>query len=651
LDTRNGWRPWRVIAVVRGQRVAVVLVGCALVAAGLVYLTRRQAGTTRVATATGSPCSAQGIGPITQAADGTIRGCMRIPPDAAGIDTVSLSTFVPTPPAFDQRSAQVVIRLSPTEGGPGTVVHITGHFVGAPPAGLPTGYTDACWDACPDGLMEDGLPVTWAAGGSFATSVAVPDTAWLEPNGVHPLESGSYPIGLQCLGPLVRGCGGAPSQGEAIFHLMAPTPARCASGQPCGELHLSPEAGLPGNVVAISGWAPIGQIIGEPFGYGVQVAPNGGGTPAPSPQITVARAALDVLAAPRWSGADARQQTSYESALPPALTADPLDPSRIAYCAQDSIRLTTDGGGTWMTIPTDGVTAGADVGAMRLEPMAGGPPGCTTVALDPSRPATVYAAFMVSVDGQGPPFELAALVSPDAGRTWHPLPVPDGATAGTFSGFEVGATAVTAIFGSGSAALVAERTDDGGNTWQPAPSLCPPSGACVVFGPYSVGHCAMSGAPRAIVYSPDGGASWDTPTWADTVDACDDSELVTLAGGSVVLVDPSSGGYLVRRSSDGGRTWQYLATPALPSSAGAQPEVSLLPDGDLLSWAPGAPWLLLRARRSRWCTPAIGTVGAAAQTFETSEPAVIGGRVWWLEMGSSGDVSAASRPLAELSCT
>ncbi len=180
------------------------------------------------------------------------------------------------------------MRLAPTAGPPGTVVRVTGYRPGGPTAAeaaknVGLGYATLCWGPCTTSLTFD-VQVQWSAthAGDFATSFTVPKVPWLTLQGPHPVTAGRYTVGLQCLSPVRGGCATRGPDASAAFTLRGPTPTTCLPGHACAHIHITPSSGAPGDVVHVSGWAPLTPVIGQPFGYelylqGLPTQAGGGG--------------------------------------------------------------------------------------------------------------------------------------------------------------------------------------------------------------------------------------------------------------------------------------------------------------------------------------------------------------------------------------
>jgi hypothetical protein len=351
------------------------------------------------------------------------------------------------------------------------------------------------------------------------------------------------------------------------------------------------------------------------------------------------------------------------------------DPGRLAYCAPDGIRRSVDGGQTWTSVPTDGVTALAQGTDMPLAVPVGSAPVCRSVVLDPREPDAFYAVFGAVKPPQDapPPWFAAGYVTRDAGQSWQPVPTPTDTDGLQFRGFvadEVGVQALFAPSPTGStgpggqtndvAPPIVMATTNAGQTWDPVPFTCPASGACIRWGapPTSIGSCAMHGYGQPLLVSDDDGQSWKAPTGARVANACTANELVTISDNEVLLLAPGPdeldpGTVPIRVSHDGGKT--FAPAPMLPPTPAPQDLflLTLLPDDRLLARVsgqtpgPGWTWVLLwhddsPPAQDRWCAVAdpapLPTNGAPLR--------LAGDRVWWLGEGGQ----PASLAIADLRC-
>ena len=542
------------------------------------------------------------------------------------------STAIPAPPAASW------LRLSPPSGPPGTKVALTGHLAGVAqaPSGPQAQSGTVCWDGCGSGLD---IQPTWhwvtstsASGVStatFATTFTVPGIPWLTAAGPHPLDPGTYSVGVPCLGPVAPGCALRQAQVDAVFRLTGVAgPSLCAPGQPCARLTLQPAAAAPGETVGVTGWAPLTGMFGStPAGYSLVLSPGDQllGSVAQSPtgairgsfvlpasvggsllsagahtialrdtfdwaqgtvtRVTLAATAFGVEPPPTWAGLGPVHPLWVASSAPlmggAVRAASPgASTGPVAVCAPTGgIRVTRDGGATWTLVPTAGVVTAAAGSAFVVQsgPGGGAVAACASALPDAAHPGSFYAAFDLvpaSCDC-APPSITVAYETNDGGRLWRPVPPPTGFTAAEFGGFQSAGGAVVALFakaptapGAGKApTMAAVETTDGGRTWRPATLACPASGPCLRWGPRPSQILAcMTSFPRAVVGSTDRGATWTARTQAD--ECFGTAELAGLGTAAALLVTGQGNGALALRiSRDGGRTWTALAVPPLPPPA------------------------------------------------------------------------------------
>lgn len=603
------------------------------------------------------------------------------------------------------------IRLSPATGGPGTVVTVTGYLPGLPAANAAPSWRSGsvCWDGCGQGLVLN-PQWQWSATrtGSFSTSFTVPSAAWVTAAGPHALVSGTYNVGIRCVGPVEPGCGLRGAQASATFRLVAPPPTLCAAGQACARLALDPAAAAPGDTVKVNGWAPLTQMFGSnPTGYTLVLSPGdqlvgqasqtasgdltgtftvprlvgGGGEVQPlgthtltlrytfgaGARVDLAPTALTVAAGLSWAGLGAvrplwirgtRGLSGY------AVTGAAATDGAVAVCgaAGGGIRVSADGGATWSDVSTAGaVAATAGTGfVFQQGPSAQGPSASCEAALpDLGHAGSFYATFnlVAASCGCAPPYIPVGFVTVDDGSTWRTVPPPQGFTVGDFGGFEVDGSVVSALFSrrpaSGDTPVVAvERTSDGGRTWAAGAFACLGSGPCVRWGPRptSVNAC-MAEQGRSVLGSDDGGRTWRSRT---VVDLCQGAADLAAIGPSNLLLISGQSAFPVGVSSDGGRTWRAVALPAVPTPVGTQtprqyPGLHLLPGGTL-AVADGTAMMLLPPGAAVWC-PAVGVSVPQGATGFT----VVGGRWWWTmtpPKGGSGMsvVNPGGVPLSALHC-
>jgi hypothetical protein len=630
-------------------------------------------------------CNPAGV-VLSQAPDGRVDACLRVGELAPGPHMISLQDLLefgppprkfpppgvkrgvkPTPPPAEP---VVLLSLSPSSGGPGTIVTVRGHLTR--PFHPRDSHPNLCWDGCQNGLNYDDPPVRWTSPTAFRTRIIVPAAPWIEggPARVAPLVSGDYRVAIQCVRE-GRACASV-TEGTATFHLrVTRPPAWCRTQSTCARLRVTPAHALPGQVVRVTGFAPL--AAGEtpiasfpPY----QIVLTRRRTREPEVRFTgrdgvreatVGLGALDVEPAPRY--ADLRDVTPLAQVSDgvPQISADPANPGTVAWCAGTTIGMSGAGGATPIPSATARTTLRAMGFSFRFDPDV----TCAAVAPLASSagvPAGLAAAFDVTTAAGAPPFYLAVLVTRDNGQTWTPIPVPPGSGPAGFGGFRYTGASLQAVFGvslKGAptaypefslSRAVTEVLSADGQSWSQAPLGCPPVGPCVTFGPYRPGNCAMNGSTQTLLRSADGGRRWTPQGFPDPVQACGEAELAALSATSGLLVDSTSA-YPVLRTTDGGATWRDVALPR----RGGDGDLTVLPDGSLLM-SHGVQyvgrWKLLRHGGRAWCE--LRTPSPALQRrSQVSAPVVISGALWWLSTPPENPDAAPTvnqLPLSALSC-
>lgn len=305
---------------------------------------------------------------VQQAMDGAVSGCVRVGDVAAGPEHVTLrqGLLARQAPAVEGSSGAtaagpaVTLRLQPASGPPGTTVTIIGTLAG-PPTPQPS-YANACWDGCRDGVQYSGVALTWTSATTFRTTMVIPDAPWIEagPDRVVRPTDGTDRIGIECLAS-IAGCALGAAEGSAAFRLQgAPSIPWCVRAAACARLTASPTRVLPGDVVTVTGDAPIVSVIGsdQPFVFELHVA-SGVGTGS---TVSVARSAKTAAALMDFGRA------TFTVGVPPALAAlgsappaaiqvdglapiaaEPGDPSVVAWCGRGHV--TVDGPGGRRAVP------------------------------------------------------------------------------------------------------------------------------------------------------------------------------------------------------------------------------------------------------------------------------------------------------------
>lgn len=611
---------------------------------------------------------------------GAVRSCLRVGELAPGPYHVVLEQVLSSHVAGGSgaaKGAALAVQVTPASGPPGATVTVTGTMAQAPSP--PPTYANACWDGCRDGLRYTGVRLRWTSATTFETTVVVPGGPWIEasPPRVSRPHTGSYHIGLQCVG-VQSGCGLGGAQGSAVFHLQVPTPPKssswCLNGSDCARLAATPSQARPGDVVKITGEAPLVSIIGpdQPFDFQFQVVPgaphgsevrfvkpNGGGTL----DVDLGDGSLTVIAPPKLASLPSTVPVTESTDGLTPIAAEAGDPSVVAWC--DPGHVTVDGPGGRKTVTLAGT--GAVLQQLGFGLLGATIPQCVAVAplADPNGgPPAVAAAFLAAPHHEAPPADDVALETTDGGATWSPVPVPEGAGAGTFGGFTNDKATTEALFApspstsgaepSRSAVPLVEATSDGGGSWHSTTLGCPGSGPCVRFGAFFWGNCAMNGTTQGLLRSTDAGRQWSRAGWPGSVEACMPATLGAVSPTGELFADSGSR-YLVLDSTDAGAHWQVLGIPAIPGhrpSSGFDPDgggLVLLPDGALLAWSnSGNPvtvsWVLLTSGAHRWCSatasftrsePVTGT--GTGEFIATAWPVVLGSQLWWQTISGDGN--------------
>ena len=603
-----------------------------------------------------SQCSS-GASFLTQAMNGDLSGCFRVPSLRATALVVSLQTYVvktgsplavttTTVPSLP--GGALTLQVGSRDVTPGERVVLRGRYR-RHAASPRDSYANLCWDGCHSGLVEQGVAIHWRSSTTFQMTLVVPRTAWLESGhhgvSVHPLTSGQYSVGVQCLGE-ISGCALGRSDATVELHLTAPSPTRCASSRPCTTLHLSSTRSGVGDVVEVSGWAPLESIIGQPFGFQLSVARAAAGarydalsvlrtSKGGDLSVDLAPEILHVVASRTWS--DLGRLTYVASSFAGPSPIDVVSGSnRIAWCEPTSLVVTK--GATISSISTAGVAAALGGTNLSLFDAPTSHPPCSTVLMVPRYPRSVFAGFDTATSEGAPPIYLSGLYSVDAGTRWQRVPIPPGSSDENFAGFVANHDVVEALFsspesggsdtpfGTTNGEVATEMTTNGGLTWSTSTLGCPSTGPCASFGPYYWGNCAMNGSSQALLVAPRGatgalGRTWRNSSWPTTVNSCFAQQLVATSKNGLVLLDPSSQ-YPLLRSSDGGVDWSSFALPSndgenFPDGAPLGTSLLMAPDGSLFATvtsASGTRESLLRLYpdATAWCVVP-GVLGVSAR--------------------------------------
>lgn len=584
-----------------------------------------------------------------------------------------------TPSAAPAASQQLT--LSPPSGPPGTRVVLSGYLPAMrdATAGDRTRAQfggDIGFGGFTHGLDINVSQIHWSARhpGHFAASFRVPATAWLTPTGMHRLVPGRYTVAIRCFGAAVqKGCGGGPDQLQSTFTLAGPV-----HGAPAHAfMALSPTHASPGQTVHVTGWAPLTNIIGQPFGYSLawgntasvatikqslsgqlsgtfQVpAYTGGGAVSPGSvtltlsyvfmgtgskaaggggTVSLAPTPFRVTSGLSWD--ELRSSPAHLSAAPDPLSV--LASTRILLA--DNSTLWAGPPGALRAVPLAGITSQAAHMGYAIP----GPHASVVSAQGVGAyPASLFIAVATASPHYGaPPVYYSPFDSTNGGATWQPLPVPHGMTFENFAGFRVVGARVYALWASRSGTAT-EVTVDGGQAWSTATLPCPPAGACLMLGPGPTGDPGMGAPMIQTVWRQNRGRQWTQSTEGETADST--MQLATLANGQALLIDSQSP-YPVQMSPNGGQSWDSVALPNPPgitAADAAQPfqNLVLLQNGTLLGSAltaqdVGPVWYALPVASNAWrpVPPSVLPSGALGLT-----PA--GGRLWWYELGTAGAAS------------
>jgi hypothetical protein len=603
---------------------------------------------------------------VQQSFNGDITGCFRIPALQSSSLVVALQAYLlnsgvaPSSPTTTisppTTIGDVSLSLRPSIVTPGETVAVTGRFLGQPPATRNT-LGNLCWDGCRTGLQES-IQLRWSSATTFHTSLIVPDTAWLVSNNgvvsIHPLVSGSYQVGIQCLGS-ISGCDFAPANAQTTIQLNAPTPERCASGQSCATIHLSAPATAVGDEVRVTGWAPLQTIIGQPFGIDLSVAPASKGQKYQPLSFTrtqksggfnvvLAPKILRVTASKTWANLG-RVHTLLSTWAGPSAIEPEGGSNVVAWCQPSGLDIV--GGPKEITISTAGATAALAGSDLTMFSSPSSDPQCSDVLLDPRYGATVYAGFDTAQNNSAPPVYLAGLYTTDSGAIWHAVPTPPGDTLESFSGFTTEGSSVLALFasqnsyysntkappGTANGLVEAEVTWNGGATWSLTTLGCPSAGPCVTLGPYYLGHCAMNSSLQPLLVGPAGatastGVKWTSSSWITTVNSCFSQQLIVTSPHDLLLLDPSSE-YPLLHSTDSGKSWSNYALPLIPGASPGQYFASfgssllLAPNGSLFASVASPSGqrqelFRLNPAATSWCqVPKVFPSKAPSYTFST----------------------------------
>ena len=302
---------------------------------------------------------------------------------------------------------------------------------------------------------------------------------------------------------------------------------------------------------------------------------------------------------------------------------------------------------------------------------------CEDVALDPSHPETVYAAFQASHGGSIPPAYGVALVTTNLGRSWQFVPPPKGYTLTDFAGFVERRNGVELLYSSNyffplkpgqSAAFVAARSATGGRSWTDVSLECPNGSPCVIFGPEAPqGACGMSQWQQSVlvgaIYYLRGATRWRAAGGAASVSQCGNQQLVATAARNEFLVDRTRSNALLH--TDDGIHWTAVSLPKIDGApvggrfAPLGQMMTLAANGALIAVA-GSPsstaerLVMLRPRSTAWCATNAVLPTATRQdpvlALQSSKSALIVAFESPIPTSGGTNVTALTFQLASLRC-
>lgn len=599
------------------------------------------------------------------------------------------ATAAPVPPSTPG------FAVTPASGPPGTVVTVTG-YVAAMRSATPAERAQAQYGGeLAFGGFAEGLDISpnrvhWSRShpGHFSATFQVPQTGWITPKGPRRLVPGPVTVALRCFGPLVPGtkCGLSPDQAHATFDLTGPIPASPAQAY----LRFAPAGAAPGQSVAVTGWAPLTNIIGQPYGYELQWGS------AASPQVATIHQSLTgqlsghfrvpayvglkpTVAGPvsltlsyMFLGHPTHTAAPGAKALPPMATLAPT-PFRVlagltwAQVHSAPVRLTAAPAPLAVTSLTQvavasrvlmagppGALKAVPLKGIRREavklgyPVAGGSPGVGSVKTLAAFPSSLFVAVGTSQPqyGGGPPIFSSPFYSTDGGASWHAAPIPAGMAFGDFAGYRAQGARMYALWEKGPATAT-EVTANGGASWAASPLGCPTAGPCLVLGPGPTAYAGMGTPLLQDIWRQTAAHHWVVSA-QDQINTAP-LQLVGLANGTALRIDAGTS-YPVELTTNRGRTWQNIALPTPPQDQGAgwvYQTLLMLPNGALLgsvtSPTGAASWQLLPPGAREW-----RAIPASVLPPGATWPTAAHGRLWWYTTGSGPTATAPTVASASL---
>ena len=582
---------------------------------------------------------------------------------------------------------QPFITLNPKSGRPGTIVTVTGYIpsvknLSASDRSKLPSLGNIGFGGFDSGLTIDVSAISWSSQhpGYFTTRFQVPTQPWITPQGEHSLKPGVYPVAIQCFGPMIHGCALGPSQTQADFRLAGPIPNQY---RPI-SLKLSPVRGAPGTVVRVSGWAPITEIIGQPFGYqlvwntdgktsdygglgSVQqsfngdisgsfkvpagVAPLGSLQPGPNSvaleymfttkpptTVTLGRAPFNIIGPRTWAAMGTfhplyttTNQAAFSFSQPSPVTVN--DGTIAVSTVPGAIGLQEHG--VWQSISLSALTSLSGDTGYPVTVFRGSPPLASSITLTPGYSSSLFLAVEAVYQkyASAPPMYNTPYYTTDLGKSWKQVPLPPGYTVGEFGGYLQQGSAVVAYFIRQNQ-WATETSDNGGQSWTmnqglPKPELGPP----LDFGAVPNGNFGQmgNGQPEQLLRETAKG-QWISSTSFTNMEGT--TTLAALSTDSALLLQANNP-YPVQLTENGGKTWQYIALPPIAGSQNGSnyQDLGMLANGDILaqvSLASGSGWFVLTPGASHWQSVSMTVI--PANTYNVT---ITGKSVWWIASSGS----------------
>lgn len=584
---------------------------------------------------------------------------------------------------------QPFITLNPKSGRPGTIVTVTGYIPSVkdlsdsdrsklPPLGnIGFGGFDS-------GLTIDVSAISWSSQhpGYFTTRFQVPTQPWVTPQGEHALKPGVYPVAIQCFGPAIHGCALGPSQTQADFRLVGPITDQT---RPI-SLKLSPVRGAPGTTVRVSGWAPLTEIIGQPFGYqlvwntdgktsdygglgsvqqsfngdisgsfkvpasvapmgSLQPGPNSVGlqyifTAKPGTSVTLGHAPFNIISPRSWTAIGTfhplytkTNQAAFSFSQPSPVTVS--DGTIAVSTIPGAIWLW--GHGAWQSISLSALTSLSSDTGYPATVFPGSPPLASSITLTPGYPGSLFLAVEAVYQkyASAPPMYNTPYYTTDLGKSWKQVPLPPGYAIGEFGGYLQQGSAVVAYFIHQNQ-WATETTYNGGQSWTMNESVPKPElGPALNFGAVPNGNFGQMGNGQTEHLLRDN----RDDQWISSTSITNMEGTTTLAALSAhrALLLQANNPYPVQLTENGGKTWQYIALPPIAGSQNGSnyQDLGMLANGDVLaqvSLGSGSAWFVLTPGATHW--QSVPTTVIPPNTYNVT----IGGKsIWWIaSSGSAG---------------